>query len=117
MRRHRGRRSAGRAWPREVPLQVDPPYEEMTYKELRRVAEERGIALPKSARSRAASRIATGCGPQLADPMATLPDFVRFKLAGASLDPTPVMGRPDFEAGPVAEGLKGPGEKPAFLKG
>lgn len=54
MRRHRGRRSAGRAWPRENPVQIDPPYEEMTYKELRRVAEERGITLPGSARSRAA---------------------------------------------------------------
>jgi len=34
-----------------------------------------------------------------------------------TIDEKPVMGRPDFDAGPVAEGLKGPGEKPAFLKG
>lgn len=54
MRRHRGRRSPGRAWPYEQPVQVDPPYEEMTYKELRRVAEERGVAVPGSARSKAA---------------------------------------------------------------
>lgn len=54
MRRHRGRRSAGRAWPNERPLRVEPAYEEMTYKELRRVADEQGVALPKSARSRAA---------------------------------------------------------------
>ena len=54
MRRHRGRRSAGRAWPGEHPVQVDPPYEEMSYKELRAVAAERGVALASSVRSRAA---------------------------------------------------------------
>lgn len=28
----------------------------------------------------------------------------------------PVMDRPDFEFGPVAEGKKGPAEKPMFMK-
>lgn len=29
---------------------------------------------------------------------------------------TPVIRQPDFEVGPVAEGLKGPAEKPAQMK-
>ena len=54
MRRHRGRRSPGRAWPHEHPVQVDPPLEDMSYKDLRTLAHERGVDLPKGARSRAA---------------------------------------------------------------
>lgn len=53
MRRHRGRRSPGRAWPRENPLQVDPPLEDMAYRDLRRLADERGVVIPKGVRSRA----------------------------------------------------------------
>jgi hypothetical protein len=32
------------------------------------------------------------------------------------LSPMPVMDQPDFVSGPVAEGLKGPSEKPAPCK-
>ncbi len=32
------------------------------------------------------------------------------------LSPIPVMAQPDFVSGPVAEGLKGPSEKPAPCK-
>jgi len=46
-----------------------------------------------------------------------LADSVWFDVARLKvLDPTPVMDLPDFEHGPVAEGKKGPAEKPTLNK-
>jgi hypothetical protein len=39
-------------------------------------------------------------------------DISRLKV----IDKKPVMDRPNFEFGPVAEGKKGPAEKPALIK-
>lgn len=39
-------------------------------------------------------------------------DIARLKV----LDKKPVMALPDFDYGPVAEGRKGPAEKPAMMK-
>lgn len=39
-------------------------------------------------------------------------DIARLKIQ----DDSPVMERPNFDFGPIAEGKKGPAEKPAFLK-
>lgn len=39
-------------------------------------------------------------------------DIARLKVH----DSVPVMDRPNFDFGPVAEGKKGPAEKPAFTK-
>jgi hypothetical protein len=51
------------------------------------------------------------------DKEGTLREQVWFDIARLEvLSPTPVMAQPDFVSGPVAEGLKGPSEKPTPCK-
>lgn len=52
-----------------------------------------------------------------ADQSGKLMDQVWFDVSRLSIiEREPVMARPDFEFGPVAEGLQGAAEKPKFMK-